>query len=130
MTHRSAIDARRAAAGRHSLKGNPPSLLRSLGLPTKAAEAEEFFASPDWISLRYRVLKRAKGCCECCGRGKTQGAVLQVDHIKPRSKFPALALSISNLQCLCQDCNLGKSNTDQTDWRTRMNPQPARETQV
>lgn len=43
---------------------------------------------------------------------------IHVDHIKPRSKFPELSLVQSNLQILCADCNLGKSNKDQTDWRT------------
>jgi 5-methylcytosine-specific restriction endonuclease McrA len=28
-----------------------------------------------------------------------------------------LELTLSNLQVLCEDCNLGKSNTDATDWR-------------
>jgi len=43
--------------------------------------------------------------------------VLHVDHIKPRSKYPELSLTFSNLQILCEDCNFGKSNIDQTDWR-------------
>ena len=53
----------------------------------------------------------------CCGHRGTQDNPLQVDHIKPRSKFPHLALEISNLQVLCRDCNLGKGNRDATDWR-------------
>ena len=42
---------------------------------------------------------------------------LHVDHIKPRSKHPELELDINNLQILCKDCNLGKSNTDSIDYR-------------
>jgi hypothetical protein len=53
----------------------------------------------------------------CCGARPTEANPLHVDHIKPRSKFPHLALSLSNLQVLCRQCNLGKSNTDDTDWR-------------
>jgi 5-methylcytosine-specific restriction endonuclease McrA len=43
--------------------------------------------------------------------------VMHVDHIKPRSKYPHLALRESNLQVLCEACNLGKGNWDETDWR-------------
>lgn len=42
---------------------------------------------------------------------------MHVDHIKPRSKYPHLAYDVNNLQVLCQDCNFGKSNHDETDWR-------------
>jgi X-X-X-Leu-X-X-Gly heptad repeat protein len=50
--------------------------------------------------------------------GATAGRfALHVDHIKPRSLYPARALDPENLQVLCRDCNLGKSNKDATDWR-------------
>ena len=53
-----------------------------------------------------------------CGKSKKRhGIVIHVDHIKPRSKFPTLSFEFSNLQILCEDCNLGKMNMDQTDWR-------------
>jgi hypothetical protein len=42
---------------------------------------------------------------------------IHVDHIKPRSSYPELELDIKNLQVLCRDCNLGKSNTCETDLR-------------
>lgn len=77
-----------------------------------------FYNSREWRSLRYRVLKKYDGCCMLCGRNKRDhGIVLHVDHIKPRSKFPHLALVFDNLQILCEDCNMGKSNKDSTDWR-------------
>lgn len=42
---------------------------------------------------------------------------MNVDHVKPRKLFPHLALDVDNLQILCDACNHGKSNWDQTDWR-------------
>jgi 5-methylcytosine-specific restriction endonuclease McrA len=42
-----------------------------------------------------------------------------VDHIKPRRKFPELELDLDNLQVLCNDCNMGKSNDDYTDFRPK-----------
>ena len=55
--------------------------------------------------------------CQCCGNSPKTGAVLNVDHIKPRKKYPELALDINNLQILCEECNHGKGNWDETDWR-------------
>lgn len=76
-----------------------------------------FYDSEVWRSLRYQVLRRDGGKCVLCGVTAANGATLHVDHIKPRSLFPELELEITNLQVLCSDCNLGKSNTDQIDWR-------------
>lgn len=52
-----------------------------------------------------------------CNRGRKDGVQMHVDHIKPRAKFPELALVLDNLQVLCRDCNLGKRHLDETDWR-------------
>lgn len=78
----------------------------------------EFYTSDEWRQLRVRVLEKFACRCMMCGRSpKDHGIVVHVDHIKPRSKFPQLSLEISNLQLLCEDCNIGKSNRYQTDWR-------------
>ena len=78
-----------------------------------------FYESPRWLDLRYRVLNKSGGCCKLCGCRASADNPLQVDHIKPRSKFPHLELAESNLQVLCRNCNQGKSNKDDTDWRVR-----------
>lgn len=80
---------------------------------------QDFYNSPAWLRVRYVALKRARGSCECCGARPSHGDPLHVDHIKPRSKRPDLALDPSNLQVLCRPCNLGKGNRDATDWRPR-----------
>ena len=75
-----------------------------------------FYLSPEWMSLRYDVLKNSNRTCELCGAcGK--GVKLHVDHIRPRSRFPEFSLELSNLQVLCEPCNLGKSDKDLIDWR-------------
>tara|TARA_A100001015_G_C14866569_1_gene662579 strand:- start:97 stop:1080 length:984 start_codon:yes stop_codon:yes gene_type:complete len=65
-------------------------------------------------SVRYEVLKRAKGRCELCGISKNIKS-LEVDHIIPRSKQGKNELS--NYQALCYTCNSQKSNKDDTDLR-------------
>ena len=63
------------------------------------------------------ALKKYGARCQCCGATPATGATINVDHIKPRKFFPELALSVDNLQVLCHECNHGKGNWDQTDWR-------------
>lgn len=84
---------------------------RKAGLP-------DFFSTGPWKRVRYKALVKYGNRCQCCGASPRDGAVLQADHIKPRSKYPELALSLDNLQVLCKDCNQGKSNVDETDWRS------------
>jgi hypothetical protein len=78
--------------------------------------AEEFYASLSWKKLRYQALQLCGAKCQCCG-ASGPASPLHVDHIKPRSKYPELALELNNLQVLCADCNIGKLNVDETDWR-------------
>ena len=85
----------------------------------KPSASADFYSSREWRELRYQALVTNGACCQCCGRSRQHGIVLHVDHIKPRSKFPGLELTLSNLQVLCEDCNMGKSNKDQTDWRPK-----------
>lgn len=57
--------------------------------------------------LRIMVLNRDKSTCVMCGR-KAPEVVLHVDHIVPVSEGGTTTLD--NLQTLCADCNLGKSD--------------------
>jgi len=84
----------------------------------KKSRNKSFYDSHEWKKLRYRVLRKYLAECMCCGRSKKKhGIIIHVDHIKPISKYPNLKLCFENLQVLCEDCNLGKSNTDDIDWR-------------
>ncbi len=80
--------------------------------------SENFYTCKQWRELRAKALEKYECQCMMCGRSpKNDRVVLHVDHIKPKSKFPELALDINNLQILCACCNVGKSNKFQTDWR-------------
>jgi HNH endonuclease len=68
-------------------------------------KTKAFYKSREWKILRTEVLKRQKECHYC----KTKKN-LQVDHIKPRSRYPHLSLNITNLQTLCKKCNLDKGD--------------------
>ena len=86
-------------------------------LPEPALKTTDFYRSKAWLALRANAFERFGNRCQCCGASPQHGAVLHVDHIKPRSHFPELALSINNLQILCAECNLGKSNRFETQSR-------------
>jgi 5-methylcytosine-specific restriction endonuclease McrA len=77
-----------------------------------------FYKSDAWRRVRYAVLERDGARCVCCGRTpQKHGVIVHVDHVKPRSVEPKLELDPTNLQVLCEDCNLGKEADYSTDWR-------------
>ena len=82
------------------------------------SKRNDFYSSKKWQSARYDALSLNDGCCSLCGRSRREHKIiLHVDHIKPKSQYPELALTISNLQVICEDCNIGKSNKDCIDWQ-------------
>jgi len=81
--------------------------------------SREFLLTYQWRKLRMEVLKARGRRCECCGARPDDGIRVHVDHIKPRRLYPELALDVTNLQILCEECNHGKGNWDETDWRLK-----------
>jgi len=82
----------------------------------KTVVVNNFYKTERWIKLRYQALKLSNGKCELCGVSGNI-AVLNVDHIKPRGRYPEFRYKLSNLQVLCATCNHGKGWKDETDWR-------------
>lgn len=88
--------------------------------PSLDVASAAFLETYEWRKLRMQALKKYGPKCMCCGATPATGAVMNVDHIKPRKLFPALAMDLDNLQVLCHECNHGKGNWDQTDWRAKV----------
>jgi len=65
----------------------------------------------NWQVVRDRVLERDNHKCQFCDSKDD----LHVDHIIPVSKNGA-KYDEQNLQVLCADCNLEKSDKSYTDW--------------
>lgn len=82
----------------------------------RALGSQRFYTSEAWRMLRYRVIVTYGKMCMACG--ETRGRI-DVDHIKPRSRYPELQFDFNNLQILCESCNLGKKAWDETDWRPK-----------
>ena len=74
----------------------------------KIDEMNAFYTSSEWRLVREQVIQEQGRVCQECGSPIKDDFDLTVDHIKPRSKFPELALDKSNLQVLCRKCNSAK----------------------
>lgn len=70
----------------------------------KVKYPDKFYKSKAWLDVRTLVFSVFGNRCLCCGSKEE----IQVDHVKPRSRHPELALKIINLQPLCKECNLLK----------------------
>ena len=81
------------------------------------SKENDFLFSFEWRRLRLKALDKYGHVCVSCGASPKSGAILNVDHIKPRKYFPELSLDINNLQILCSDCNHGKGNWNHSDYR-------------
>jgi hypothetical protein len=51
------------------------------------ANHNKFLSSYKWRSLRMKIIKKYGTICMCCGASPSSGAILNVDHIKPRKKI-------------------------------------------
>lgn len=80
-------------------------------------KVKRFYEGFEWRRLRYSILKKYGFRCLACGRSPEDGAVIHVDHIKPLRKNWDLRLDPDNLQPLCDWCNHGKGNWDESDLR-------------
>jgi len=68
-----------------------------------------------WKNLRLGVLEIYGPLCMKCGASNRR---IDVDHIKPKSLFPELALTFENMQVLCEICNQEKGVKSQIDYRS------------
>jgi 5-methylcytosine-specific restriction endonuclease McrA len=77
-------------------------------------EYERFYTSPEWKILRLSFLrgKKINGyyVCEYCQETIWPFDVT-VDHFKPKSKFPHLAVEMTNLRVAHRRCNSSKGDT-------------------
>ncbi len=76
---------------------------------------DDLLNDPHWQELRKSIFNIYPNMCFKCESTDN----LQVDHVKPRSKYPDLTYEFSNLQILCDVCNRAKSDIDDPSWDYR-----------
>lgn len=78
----------------------------------------EFHKYWGWRRIRevFVAEQVEKGRLLCAACGKNSKIRVHVDHIKPRSRYPELRYLKTNLQILCDKCNIHKSDYDGDDW--------------
>lgn len=79
-------------------------------------QSENKYMHPTYRERRLTVFSEYGKQCLKCGSIED----VQIDHIKPVSKFPELFLSIGNMQPLCKTCNKQKSNKNENDYRGKI----------
>lgn len=77
-----------------------------VSFPSKIVENKSKRNIP--FGIRYKVLRKDNCQCVACGRTTDDGIKLHIDHKVPFSLGGLTELK--NLQTLCDQCNIGKSN--------------------
>jgi 5-methylcytosine-specific restriction endonuclease McrA len=78
-----------------------------------------FMKSQEWQNLRQKVFARDGYKCAnkyCQFDAKIEGLVYHVDHIEPKSERSELMKEMSNLQVLCEHCNVAKGTKSNSVW--------------
>ena len=88
-----------------------------LNFVKKYTKKSHNYYDPEYRKLRLKVFLRDGEVCGKCKAIPAHGKSLTIDHIKPVSKYPELAMDIDNLQVLCWECNQSKSNKHNTSYR-------------
>ena len=63
-----------------------------------------------WQSIKTKARIRDDHTCQICGLREIE--IMEVDHIKPRSRFPELEYVLENLLTLCPNCHRRKTVRD------------------
>jgi len=68
-----------------------------------------------WNYWKQKALTRDHYTCQKCGLYEPE--IVHVDHILPKSKYPELARTLSNLITLCPNCHARKTIEDRESGR-------------
>lgn len=77
------------------------------GVPGLKGENNGAWRGTDDKYWRNKARERDQYVCQGCGLNEPD--ILEVDHIKPKSKFPELRYVLENLITLCPNCHKRKT---------------------
>jgi 5-methylcytosine-specific restriction protein A len=70
---------------------------------------DPFYRTQLWKQTRAQALALYGRVCASCRRPIAEDERAHVDHVRPRSEAPQLALSLENLRVLCHGCHSRKT---------------------
>lgn len=70
-----------------------------------AGKLHLFYISKPWIHARDQVMQEQHYECQDCKQAGRFSPAEVVHHVKPLRMYPRLALTKSNLVCLCASCH-------------------------
>lgn len=88
-----------------SLKIIKPERMQQIISWINAGNLMRFYNSRDWRKLRLEALKRDRYECQRCRANGKYHKAENVHHIKEVKDFPALSLTLDNLESLCIRCH-------------------------
>lgn len=77
------------------------------GLPGLKGSKNGAWKGTDDKYWRNKAKERDNDTCQECGLREPE--IMEVDHIKPKSKFPELRYKLENLKTLCPNCHKRKT---------------------
>lgn len=84
---------------------SPDELERWIRLLIARGRVHDFYISTAWVHTRDEMfLEHHRECQMCKAKGRYKRADV-VHHIKPLRRYPRLALTKTNLMCLCDSCH-------------------------
>lgn len=87
--------------------GKYPSWNKGKLSPETSGENNPAWTGTDDKFWRYQCKIRDDHTCQSCGLREPE--IMEVDHIKLKSKFPELRYKLENLQTLCPNCHKRKT---------------------
>ena len=77
---------------------------------SSSTKYQEYLLSPEWKTIKKKIITRAKGCCEGCGEAKP----LEVHHLTYDRIGQEL---LTDLAAYCSECH-GKAHekSEPSDW--------------
>lgn len=75
-----------------------------------------FYICKAWLHLRAEVMREQHYECQMCKEKGIYVPAITVHHIKPVREAPWLALTKSNLLCLCDECHYEIHHGKEAKW--------------
>lgn len=78
--------------------------------PAQQSDKEKAYQVWKETIARDYVINRDGNNCRCCNRSARKDEKLDIDHIRSKGSTPAMKTSLTNMQLLCRNCHIKKTD--------------------